>query len=995
MPQVIVAVAALAAQAGVATALGGGAWALFAGTLVAMGVSWGGSSIFGLLPEPMAALDPLENPDTWLTNEPSNNAPLPVVYGERRMGGTVVFAEVNGSDNRHLDVVYAIAEGEVEEIGTLYLDGEPAPESQVGIGGGAGTLGMQVLELNGVTAEWFRIRVKVAEAGSVTGSTSGKWDDVTAYADNDYAGTMELTRGPLDPTREWQTQPAGWDYAIEAMPYNLADWPQDEQPTVTVRHNGAGGRLAVDVEQQPTEANGYELVLLIDRRPYSDPQEFQTVQVFCRFFSQGAAEFQDRVECWRHHGADGQGADANLVARSERWTSDHRLQGVAYCYVRFTHDPDAYPRGIPSASWDVKGRKLYDPRTEVTEWSSNPALVVRDYLTNARYGRGVDADQVDDAAIISAANYCDEVVEVDQTRWTCNGAVDTSRTALQNMTALLTSCRGWLTYVAGVYRLVLDAPATSSISLDESDITGAWSLDLGDKSTMANRVQARFYDPGQDWQTAYAMADSEGLRELDRGLLLERSISLEFTSNHAEAYRHAAITLNQSRQAMRVGFTLMPAGLNVTPGDVVRVTHQRPGWSLKEFRAGTLRALPEGLVEVQLLEYSATVYDWGTIPVQDPAPDTNLPSPGVVEPPGNPSMVEELYETRGGSGVKVRLAVSWAPSADHYLADYLVEARGPGLLEGEWVQLIRTPHASAQINDVAPGTWLVRVRAVNSLGIRSEPTTTAVAEVMGLLAPPATPSNLSAAALSQLVVLSWSPTSDLDVQIGGRYDLRFVPESVSSPTWDNGQLMGYDIAGSATQVVVPGQAGTYFLKAVDSSGIPSALAASVEVLDAGGMWDLVQIGSTWTGGPAWTGTATDVEIDPTTDALRLVESGGEVVELEGTWTGSSTMVLTTDQRVQLRAELAAGAYNLQDDFDDRTGYIDTWPSFDGDADGAAAAEVWGRCLNTTSGIWTPWQRLTTAEFMGRVFQFRLVLRSTGPAYNVAVSQLTVTALEVS
>jgi hypothetical protein len=38
---------------------------------------------------------------------------------------------------------------------------------------------------------------------------------------------------------------------------------------------------------------------------------------------------------------------------------------------------------------DIDGRTLYDPRTGLTAFSRNPALAIRDYLTNTRYGRGV------------------------------------------------------------------------------------------------------------------------------------------------------------------------------------------------------------------------------------------------------------------------------------------------------------------------------------------------------------------------------------------------------------------------------------------------------------------------------------------------------------------------------------------------------------------------------------------------------------------------------
>ena len=41
---------------------------------------------------------------------------IPIVYGYRRIGGQVIFAETNGTDNKDLYVVYVFAEGEVQGI---------------------------------------------------------------------------------------------------------------------------------------------------------------------------------------------------------------------------------------------------------------------------------------------------------------------------------------------------------------------------------------------------------------------------------------------------------------------------------------------------------------------------------------------------------------------------------------------------------------------------------------------------------------------------------------------------------------------------------------------------------------------------------------------------------------------------------------------------------------------------------------------------------------
>lgn len=60
-----------------------------------------------------------------LTKRGSSQA-IPVVYGFRRIGGTIVYAETNGNDNKKLYVVYAFCEGEIEGFKNIIIDGDQA-----------------------------------------------------------------------------------------------------------------------------------------------------------------------------------------------------------------------------------------------------------------------------------------------------------------------------------------------------------------------------------------------------------------------------------------------------------------------------------------------------------------------------------------------------------------------------------------------------------------------------------------------------------------------------------------------------------------------------------------------------------------------------------------------------------------------------------------------------------------------------------------------------
>ena len=111
---------------------------------------------------------------------------------------------------------------------------------------------------------------------------------------------------------------------------------------------------------------------------------------------------------------------------SPKWTSSHILSGVAHLAVMFKFqrpetesDVEVYENGLPTITSIVRGKKVYDPRTATTAWSDNPALIIRDYLTNDDYGLGESASNIDDTRLATAANICDQTVTTDSsTRYT-------------------------------------------------------------------------------------------------------------------------------------------------------------------------------------------------------------------------------------------------------------------------------------------------------------------------------------------------------------------------------------------------------------------------------------------------------------------------------------------------------------------------------------------------------------------------------------------------
>ncbi len=113
----------------------------------------------------------------------------------------------------------------------------------------------------------------------------------------------------------------------------------------------------------------------------------------------------------KHEGWPDAIADADLNSASDNWGANDRLRGLCYIYVSAAWNSQVFHKALENISAVVKGKAVYDPRTSTTAWSDNPALIVADYLTDPDFGYGADyATEIDETALIAAANICEETV---------------------------------------------------------------------------------------------------------------------------------------------------------------------------------------------------------------------------------------------------------------------------------------------------------------------------------------------------------------------------------------------------------------------------------------------------------------------------------------------------------------------------------------------------------------------------------------------------------
>ena len=120
-------------------------------------------------------------------------------------------------------------------------------------------------------------------------------------------------------------------------------------------------------------------------------------------------DYANDVKIRAYLGTDEQEANATLLsAFPSQWTTDHKLSGIAYLYVRVEFNANDFSGGIPQIRCLVRGKKVFDPRDNSSMFTNNSALVIRDYLTDERYGLAVSTTELDDDSFKTSANLCDE-----------------------------------------------------------------------------------------------------------------------------------------------------------------------------------------------------------------------------------------------------------------------------------------------------------------------------------------------------------------------------------------------------------------------------------------------------------------------------------------------------------------------------------------------------------------------------------------------------------
>lgn len=521
-----------------------------------------------------------------------------------------------------------------------------------------------------------------------------------------------------------------------------------------------------------------------------------------------------------------------------KWTSNHRQRGCAHIYLITIWDEGRFARGLPSISFQVKGKPLYDPRTGWTAYSNNAALVIADYLTNTKFGMGVDWSDIDTAELINAANECDELIPLatggNERRYEIEGVFDSSQSPQQVLEEMADAIAGDIVYQNGKWRILPGKWRAPTVSLSRGDVIGGLSVATRrSRRDTFNTVRGTIASKEHENEPIDFPAVSVSEYVTEDGKKIYKDLVLNFVTSPSQAQRIAKIRLGQMRQPIVVDVTFTIKAMALQIGDVITYTDDTFGWTNKEFeiRDFSLEIGTGGMISVRvtMVETAELIYTWTTADqlAVDPAPNTNFPKYSDIDPVSNvvlESGTQHLY-TRTDGTIFARLKVSWDESPSEFVqrgGSYEIQLKRSGDSTFVPASIVSSETTNVYILDVKDGEqYDVRVRAVSAGGVGSAWVTVSNHLVIGKTAAPSNVPLLSAVVDGFGLLIGWTPIADLDVQ---EYELRYGAQGVS---WES---------ISATAIRVKSNqyffktfvAGThqFQIKAVDTSGNYSITATS-------------------------------------------------------------------------------------------------------------------------------------------------------------------------
>lgn len=388
-------------------------------------------------------------------------APWLILYGQNCVGGTPVYINSWGDNDKFLDMVIVVAAHSSKDVWGIRFDGQrlqidtkavPAgvpPSTFPAINGGTSFSPVQqTIPITGLTRSNNTVTVYLGH--NIPLLTVG--DFVYISGVTDHTGTV------LDVNGKWQVS------AIISQIFSTGSPPTSG--SIIFQFVSGGEFIGELTAQSGTCKTAW-------------PDYGRKVYMEVMTGKQTLGE----TFIGLLNGTPEDGTGGIIKPDNPNWTANCSLQGKTAVHVRLHYNDVYFSNGLPQISFLIHGKDdIFDPRLSPpgNAYTENAALCIADYLNQGaqypnasppviggpQWGYGaLYGSEIPIAPLITAANICDERVQLAVTitedlssyqtepRYACNGHFTLDRKRGEILQNLLTSCAGRLTYENGQYAI--------------------------------------------------------------------------------------------------------------------------------------------------------------------------------------------------------------------------------------------------------------------------------------------------------------------------------------------------------------------------------------------------------------------------------------------------------------------------------------------------------------------------------------------------------------
>lgn len=423
------------------------------------------------------------------------------------------------------------------------------------------------------------------------------------------------------------------------------------------------------------------------------------------------------------------------VALANGWSTSDVGRGVARVWVFVTADEQVWSQGFPRFRWVLEGAKVYDPRRDAnlgysgadpcdfgdpSTWvvSQNPILLDYAYrrgiYVTGRHqqagqllvGRGLSALEAPPAAIIAAANVCDEVMGPAALRYRAAGVIRADQPFVEAAEMFAAACAGVIVQREGGVEIEPGQAKAAVVTITDDDLVVGEAVSFSSflpdtEGGRINTVVPRYVSPDQGWKDhAGPVRRSQDDITADGGPR-EATLALALVTDSDQADRSAEIARRLYRLERRATIVLPPRFAYLEEGDWIAWTSARHGGATVRYRIESWSMGEDWRMRLTLREIAASVFGEA-----DPIADQAIPAPPPVpaDALALADVTVQAITLAGETSTLPAVRFSWSTPVDPAILAIRAEIRVTGETE---IATARTEAVGEGVlvvtNGVAPG----------------------------------------------------------------------------------------------------------------------------------------------------------------------------------------------------------------------------------------------------------------------------------------------------